>query len=303
MTNTPPPSLWQDRYYESDDGLRLHTRLYCARAANTPLRNSEPAVICLPGLTRNARDFHALAVFLATHPQWARDVHVFEYRGRGLSAYDKKWQNYTPQVEARDVLRGMDAFDLSCADLIGTSRGGIVILLLALVAAPRIRRFVLNDIGPRINRAGLERIRKQLVDTSQPQTWRQAATLLRKQHGAQFPTLDGARWNALARQIYRDENGRPARDFDAQLLRTLDALKPDTPLPELWEPFKLLIKKPGLVIHGAHSDILTPAIIHQMQAIKTDLVVHRVHGEGHAPLLEDSASQAAIGSFLATVAP
>ncbi|HKB00058.1 MAG TPA: alpha/beta hydrolase, partial [Methyloceanibacter sp.] len=116
--------LWRDIYYSSFDGLTLYVRHYPAPEAK--LR----PVICLPGLTRNCREFHTLASSLAKHPERPRHVYCFDYRGRGRSQYDRKWRNYTPFVELRDVLDFLTVHGLHKVGIVGTSRGGIISMLM-----------------------------------------------------------------------------------------------------------------------------------------------------------------------------
>src|SRR3990172_4324347 len=116
---------WQDIYYASSDDLRLHVRHY--PVPETKART----VVCLPGLTRNAKDFHHLARYLSTHPQKPRNVYCPDYRGRGASQYDRNWHHYTPFIELIDVLDFMTIQALHHAAIIGTSRGGIIAMLMA----------------------------------------------------------------------------------------------------------------------------------------------------------------------------
>ncbi len=295
----------RSHFFTSEDGLCLHACVYKTQGKTQGAGRDQdtspyPPLICLPGLSRTARDFHPLATVLHGAHDRPRDVYALDYRGRGQSAYDPNWKNYTPFVEAQDVICAMDRFGLESADFLGTSRGGIIILVLALKARNRIRRFIFNDIGPRVNMSGLLGIKHRLGHTPEPQTWEEAAAMLRNQFASQFPSLDHERWLALAKRTYRNDGGRPRRDYDTNLLKTLDDLNEARELPALWEPFKLLVAAPGLVIHGENSDILTRDIIDEMCQIKPDLQVHTVPDQGHVPLLDDVPTQNVIGTFLNT---
>ena len=152
-------------FISAGDGLRLHARCYGAR--------SVPAlpVVCLPGLARTAADFEALGEALASDQSRPRRVIALDYRGRGQSEYDRDPANYNFQVELADVLAVMTALDAARAILIGTSRGGILAMLLAAVRPTAIAGCVLNDIGPVIEPKGLMRIKGYVGKLPQPRSF------------------------------------------------------------------------------------------------------------------------------------
>ena len=142
---------FEDIYYTSRDGLRLHARRYPASGGTG--RHARPA-LCLPGLTRNGRDFHDLAVALSKRSHTPRTVYTIDYRGRGLSDFDPDWRNYALQTEMLDVIDFITLRGLHDAALIGTSRGGLITMLLASTQPTAIGAAVLNDIGPVIEHEG-----------------------------------------------------------------------------------------------------------------------------------------------------
>jgi pimeloyl-ACP methyl ester carboxylesterase len=288
----PDRQNWRDIYFTARDGLRLYARHY--PAPGSPLR----PVLCLAGLTRNSRDFHHLASVLASPDQPApRHVYAMDCRGRGRSAYDPDWRNYQVLNELLDVLDFMTIVGLSDTALIGTSRGGILAMIMAAARPGNIGAVVLNDIGPLIDREGLLRIVSYVGRVPLPATWAEAGELVRSMGQRHFPVVPDHMWEELARQQYNDEAGRPAHGYDQALIRTASIL--DGPLPELWPQFKALSRVPVLVLRGEHSDILSAATAERMQREHPDLTLLTAPGQGHAPLLRDVPSLQAIMAFLA----
>ncbi len=144
-------------FYDAPDGLKLYARVY------EPAREVDSLpLVCLPGLTRNARDFHELALVLSEHPETPRRVISFDYRGRGLSAYDPDFTHYNIGTEAGDVIAGLGVLGIDRAVFLGTSRGGLIIHILAAIAPQLLAGVIFNDIGPEIAPAGLLQISQYL---------------------------------------------------------------------------------------------------------------------------------------------
>lgn len=283
---------WRDLFYTSRDGLRLHARHYPA-----PHARRRPA-LCLPGLTRNARDFHALAGYLSApgNPN-AREVYAIDYRGRGRSAHDPNWRNYAIQVETLDVLDLMTVAGIHDAAVIGTSRGGLIAMIMATMRPGSIGAVVLNDIGPVIERDGLSRIVAYTGRVPLPASWEEAATLVRDMNKRHFPAIPAQQWADVARQWFDDVNGRPAHSYDQNLAKAMSLL--DGPVPSLWPQFEALAYAPTLAVRGELSDVLSEETLHQMCMRHPRLETTTVRGQGHAPLLLDEAMQRAISTFLA----
>ena len=271
---------FRDFFYDAADGLRLHARLY--GKADPDLL----PVVCLPGLTRNARDFHRLALFLSTDAPTPRYVIAFDYRGRGESAYDPNWQNYTVGTELADLLHGLATLGIARAHFIGTSRGGLIMQVLAAIRPDLIASAVLNDIGPVIEREGLDQIRGYLANPTRILSVSEAIDSQKAVHGKAFSALTDDDWAAMADAIYRVDNGVPVPDFDPQLIKTLTTADPHQPLPELWTQFEALAPKPVLVIRGANSLLLSEATLQKMAQYGATVETTTVAGQGHAPLLE-----------------
>ena len=285
-------SGFSDFFYPSRDGLRLHARVYGeAVAGRWP-------VICLAGLTRNARDFHDLALFLSQRATTTRQVACFDYRGRGGSQYDDDSANYTVAVEAEDVLEGLAGLGISEGCFIGTSRGGLIVHLIGAMRPALLKAIVLNDIGPAIEPAGMEHIRAYLDPAPVPKPFKAIVESLRAVHGADFPALDAGDWDAMALALYRDDGtGRFIPDFDAKLTQTLAGLDLTKPLPTLWPQFDALARVPMMVVRGENSRLLSAATVDEMARRHAGLRVITVQGQGHAPFLETGALPQTIAAF------
>src|SRR5476649_1418640 len=242
-------------FISAPDGLRLHVRCHGRRSAR-PL-----PVVCLPGLARTAGDFDALAASLACDPVHPRRVIALDYRGRGESEYDRDPANYSFQTELADVLAAVTALDCLPAIFVGTSRGGILAMLLAALRPTTIAGVVLNDIGPVIEPQGLVRIKGYVGKLPQPRSFEEAGEILRRLFDAQFPKLGPEDWLANARRTFKQENGALVPTYDVKLAKTLEGVDFERPLPPLWAQFDALHDVPVMVIRGVNSDILSAATV------------------------------------------
>ena len=284
---TPATSL----FVTAQDGLRLHVRDYGAQ------RSHALPVVCLPGLARTAADFESLALALSSAGQ--RRVYALDYRGRGKSDYDRKPENYNLQVELADLIAVLTALGIGRAAFVGTSRGGILTMLLAVARPTAIAGCVLNDIGPVIELEGLMRIKDYVGKLPQAASFREAADTLRRRFGLHFPKWDDADWLAFAHRTFKEEGGRIAPDYDPALATILAGVSPDQPLPPLWREFDALAHIPVMVVRGANSDILSAATVQAMRERRRSLEVVEVADEGHAPSLTDAATAGRIAAFVA----
>ncbi len=284
-----------DRYLPAADGLRLHVRCY---EPAQPASGAHPAV-CLPGLARTTEDFDTLASALASDDDAPRQIIALDYRGRGLSAYDTNPANYSPAVELGDVLTVLTALEAMPAVVVGTSRGGILAMLLGAVRPDAVAGVVLNDIGPVIEAAGLMRIKGYVGKLPQPMDYEEAAEILRRLFTGQFPDLTPVQWAEAARRTFKLDNGRLVPTYDPKLALALDSYEIDQPLPTLWKEFETLAGVPVMVIRGALSDILSVPTVAEMQARHAGLEVLEVPNQGHAPLLAETLTIARIADFMA----
>jgi pimeloyl-ACP methyl ester carboxylesterase len=274
---------WREFHFRAPDGLELFGR-ECGRQESglTPL-------LCLAGLTRNSKDFEPLAAKVRD-----RQIIAFDYRGRGRSHYAPP-ATYTPRHELADFLALMDHLHIDKACLVGTSRGGIIAMLMARIRGDRIAGAILNDIGPRLETDGLLRIARLIRQDVEYPTWEEAARELR----AGSPEISGlteSDWLCFARRLFKEEAGTIIRDYDPALALSF-------PLPEqiareaqheLWTEFSALNEKPCAVLRGEFSDLLSEATVQDMAAVHKGLITVSVSGRGHVPFLDEPESIAAV---------
>ncbi|RWO91980.1 alpha/beta hydrolase [Mesorhizobium sp.] len=285
-------SGFSDFFYASPDGLELHTRIYGeANSGHWP-------VVCLPGLTRNSRDFHELALHLSRRAQTPRKIVAFDYRGRGQSAYDPDIGHYNIGVEAGDILAGLAALGIEEAAFIGTSRGGLIIHVLGVMRPAVLRAIVLNDIGPVLEAGGLAHIRSYLERAPKPKTQAEAVGAQRGAHGSDFPDLTEADWERMVAALYRETDEGLLPDFDRKLVETLAGLDLTQKLPDMWPQFEALTAIPLLAIRGANSKLLSAETFELMRNRHPGVETITVEGQGHAPILETGGLPGAIAAFL-----
>ena len=283
---------FSDFFYSAPDGLKLHARVYGeANSDHWP-------VVCLPGLTRNARDFHELALYLSARPMVPRKVVAFDYRGRGQSAYDPDVSHYNVGVEAGDILAGLAALNIDEAAFIGTSRGGLIIHVLGALRPTVLKAIVFNDIGPVIEPAGLAHIQSYLEREPKPKTFAAVVDAQRNVHGGDFPALTDADWRRMVGALYRETEQGLLPDFDPKLADTVANLDLTQPLPALWPQFEALAAIPLLTLRGANSRLLSEDTLKQMRELHSRMETITVEGQGHAPFLETWSLPDDIASFL-----
>jgi pimeloyl-ACP methyl ester carboxylesterase len=279
------------RFITAPDGLRLHARRYGERGRGLP-------IVCLPGLTRNGSDFHELATALTADAAQPRLVITIDSRGRGRSDHDRNPENYSFPVELADVLAVITALEIGPAVFLGTSRGGILTMLLGAARPAAIAGAILNDIGPVIETKGLMRIKGYAGKLPAPRSFTEGAEILRRLGDAQFPSLSPASWLLQAKQTWRQENGALLLSYDPRLSKTLESVAVERPLPPLWSQFDSLARVPLMIVHGGNSDILSVATIDAMRERRLDIDVLEVPDQGHAPLLAEPEVIARIAAFV-----
>ena len=279
-------------FLSAPDGLRLHARCYG--------RPSSPAlpVVCLPGLARTAADFESIATALTGGTGRPRRVIALDYRGRGLSDYDRDPANYSFQTELADVLAVVTALEAMPAVFLGTSRGGVLTMLLAALRPAAIAGVVLNDIGPVIEPKGLMRIKGYVGRMPQPKSLAEGAEILRRLFDAQFPKLTSEDWLAAAQRTFKQQDGAWVPTYDVRLAKTMEGIDFERPLPALWKEFDALANVPLMVVRGANSDLLSAATVNAMRVRRSAMETVEVADQGHAPLLAEADVIGRIAEFV-----
>ncbi|KRA84558.1 alpha/beta fold hydrolase [Altererythrobacter sp. Root672] len=276
--------------WTSADGLTLRYRDY-------PGGEGRPPILCIPGLTRNARDFESVAAAFAG--EWR--VICADLRGRGLSDYAKDSASYNPMQYVADISALLDQAGFERVIVIGTSLGGIVAMLLATLAPDRIAGVVLNDIGPHIEEAGLARIRDYVGQGRSYPTWMHAARGLREQGGIAYPEFKVSDWLKLAKRLMAvGPGGRIAFDYDMKIAEPFSTPSGTAPA-DMWPAFQALAGRPVLAIRGGVSDILSAATLSRMKKELPGLEAVTIRRVGHAPTLDEPQALEAISRLLGKV--
>ncbi len=276
--------------YQSHDGLTLFYRDYGDPAStNTP-------VICVPGLTRNSRDFTDLAQHLSAQ----RRVICPDLRGRGFSDYDPNYKNYNPATYAQDMFTLLAHLNIDKVIWIGTSLGGLIGFVVAAMKPDILAGVVLNDVGPVVAEEGLERIRSYTGKLPPVTSWDDAIKQAKLVYGASLPDIADDRWPALVRNGYREDDTRvPRLDMDPKIG---DAVRETaTPQGDPWDLWDRMADIPTLAIRGILSDILDEPTFDEMVKRKPDLIQVTVPNRGHVPLLDEPEALQAIDAFVARI--
>jgi pimeloyl-ACP methyl ester carboxylesterase len=288
-------TLWRSFWCNSQDGLRLHARLY-----GTASTHALP-VVCLPGLARTSADFHELAVELSIRKGRARQVMALDYRGRGRSDYDPDPSHYDISIEMQDVQDVLTAAGIQHAVFVGTSRGGLITMGLSAVRPGAIKGAVLNDIGPVLEGKGLARIKGYVGKLPQPRDYAEAVQLLKRIASQHFTRLTEAEWDTFARRTFKEQDGKLVPDYDPRLMQALEVIDLEKPLPTLWPYFEGLKGVPVLSIRGQNSDLFYAETQAEMARRHPKMESLVVMGEGHAPLLGDRPTIQKIVSFITAI--
>lgn len=285
-------AAWADGYWWSRDGTRLHYRDYAG--GDGPA--DRPPILCMHGLTRNARDFASVADWLAG--EWR--LILVDLRGRGESGFAKDPMSYTPITYLQDMEALIGELALTRFVAFGTSLGGLLTMLLAGTGAERIAGALLNDIGPELEQSGLNRLRTYVGKGGNWPTWLHAARALADVHGHAHPGFDIAQWLAMAKRLCRlTTSGRIVLDYDMKIGEPFRL--PGGGGTDLWPAFATLAGRPVTLLRGATSDLLSAATAAEMMARLPGLEIAEVPATGHAPTLDEPASRAAIARLLARV--
>ncbi len=283
---------YQDGWWVAEDGVRLHCRDYGGDKAALPL-------LCIPGLTRNARDFAALA----DHIGAARRVIVVELRGRGDSGSATDPTTYGPATYVQDIELLLKQLKIKRFIAVGTSLGGILTMMLAASKTGRLAGALLNDIGPVIEQAGLDRIRSGVGKPQSWPTWLHAARDLSETQRDIYPDYDLTQWLAMAKRLYRlSSAGRIVPHYDMKIAEPMRQ-SPENPAADLWRAFDALGSVPLTIVRGGLSDILSAATAKEMVRRHPGAKLVTLPRVGHAPALDEAGALKAVDALLKAVGP
>jgi len=280
---------WEDRYWTSRDGLKLHYRDYAGRTDRPPL-------LMLHGLTRNSRDFENVAA------RYAGDWRVIavDFRGRGQSARDPNSAQYVPGTYAADVIQLLDELGVGEAVFLGTSLGGLVTMIVAQVAPERIAGVLLNDVGPELDLSGIDRIKTYVGKPVVFHDWDEVADTLQDRTGDVHPRYGRAEWLRFAKRICRQTDQGVEFDYDMAIADPFNAGNTGE-VSDGWPYYRVLAGRPILVLRGETSDLLSDAAAQRMATEIPDVEVVTVPRVGHAPDLDEPEAIDAIDRLLERV--
>ena len=283
---------WRELYWWSNDGVRLHARVY--DAANP----ADPAllpVVCIPGLTRNARDFGELAPRLADR----RRVYVVDLRGRGDSGYARDAMSYGPLTDVQDVIALLAQEQVDRFIAVGTSLGGVVTMLIAGTQHGRVAAAVLNDVGPQIEAAGMDRIRSNVGQVSVFPTWVHAARAVAAANAAIYPDWQLEDWLVMVKRTHRlTPEGRIVADYDANIAQPFRVPGGGEAGVDLWPALDALADVPVVLVRGALSDVLSGDVAARMVARLPHARLIEIPRTGHAPTLDEPVAAEAIATLV-----
>jgi pimeloyl-ACP methyl ester carboxylesterase len=281
---------WSDGYWWSNDGLRLHYRDYAGDA-------SRPPIICIPGLTRNARDFEGVAARLKG--DWR--VICVDLRGRGESAQAKDPMTYVPLTYLQDMEAFLAELKLERFVLFGTSLGGLITMLMAASGKERIAGALLNDVGPVLEARGLEHIRSYVGRSQNWPTWLHAARALAEAQKDRYPDWVLDDWLVYAHRLCRlSSGGRIVLDYDMRIAEPFKLPSGEAGF-DMWPAFRALQGFPSLLVHGALSDVLSADSVTKMLTEVSTMEAVTIPNVGHAPTLDEPEAQKGIDRLLKRV--
>ena len=280
----------RDHTITSQDNLRLYVH------DMGPFDAPKPPILCLPGITRNHKDF------LAPAAHWAqsRRVLMLDFRGRGKSENDPVYMNYHPLTYANDALTVLAALGVHKTVVVGTSLGGLVTMVMAVVRPTVLGGAVINDIGPVVDPRGLDMISTFVGHADRHPTFQDAADVMKSRWQDNFPDVDAAHWRTMTEATHRQTGAAWIPDHDPNIGRALaeGAGQTDQDPWALWGAMRHI---PTLSIRGALSVYFSAEIQERMKAVKPDLATLVVENRGHCPVMDEPDAQAAIDAFLAEV--
>ncbi len=277
---------YSENYFTNSDGLKLYYRDYNNAGDNVPV------VLCIPGLTRNARDFNQIAAHMAKTCR----VICLDLRGRGNSDWDDDPTRYRPDVYISDIMALLAHLKTPEIIAFGTSLGGLLIMMLAAMHPGTLKAAIINDIGPEVDPAGIKRIKSYVGKTTPPKTWAQAFAAVKIANLNTFPKFTDDQWEDFAQKTFTEKNGKLTASYDAAISQTFESNPEQT--PDLWGVFDMMKSVPTVVLRGGISDILAEETLDEMAKRHPDLVAVTVPDIGHVPLMTEPECLAAIDNLV-----
>lgn len=271
-------------HFTSSDGLSIY---YEDAGTGLP-------VLCLSGLTRNARDFD----FVAPQLEGVRMIRM-DYRGRGRSDHAADYHSYSLQREAQDVLELLDHLGLDKVAILGTSRGGMIAMGLAMGAKDRLLGVCLNDIGPVLEGTGIADILTYLGVQPDFRDLDEMARARKAAMAEKFPGVPLTRWREEVGRTHVETPQGVRLSYDPKLRDAV--VEASTTAPDLWPYFDAIAPLPCAVIHGANSDLLSFQTVEEMKRRNPDLIVAHVADRAHVPFLDEPEARDAIAEWLGRI--
>lgn len=279
---------YKDIYYKSSDGLSLYARDYTHP-------DPKHTILCMHGLSRNSADFEDIAAHLNQHSR----VIVVDQRGRGKSDYDPDWQNYHTGTYVNDMFTLIDHLELDDIVLFGTSMGGLMSMMMVATKPEPFNRIIINDIGPVVDIDGLNRLKGYVGKTEPVTSWQGASIRTQEINGAFYPDFTDEDWMKFAHRLYHEqEDGCPILSYDPNIAKPIALSDEAAVSPDLWQFFEACFDTPTMVLRGELSDLLTTETFQEMQDRHPKCSGVTIHRIGHAPILNESESIAAVDAFL-----
>jgi len=278
---------YTNEYFINPDGLRQHYRHY----NNAP--KGAPVVLCMPGLTRNAKDFSGVVTHIADRCQ----VICVDQRGRGLSDYDPDPSRYDIQTYVSDMVALLDELGVSKIIAFGTSLGGLMTMSLAALYPGVIIGAVINDVGPVLEPKGIARILSYVGKGKPPDNWPDAIAAVKRVNKEVYPTFTETEWESFTKKLYREEDGTLIQEYDPEISKNSATISFDN-IQDFWGIFEALYTVPTVVLRGALSDLLSAETLLMMAQRHPSLTPVTVENKGHVPLMTEQESLAAIDGLL-----
>ncbi|WP_417460903.1 alpha/beta fold hydrolase [Kordiimonas sp.] len=281
---------YKDCFFTNTDGLKQHYRDY-----NTA-GDDAPVVLCMPGLTRNPKDFSDIADHLADRCR----IIAIANRGRGKSDYDPDPSRYKPVTYVADVMELLGQLGISSVVAIGTSLGGLMTILIQALHPGTLKAAVINDIGPEVDPSGIARIKSYVGKGTPPESWAEAVEGVKRANAGVYPDFTEEDWRWYTHNLYEDVGGKPVMQYDPAISQNFESAD-DQSAPDLWPFFTAMHSIPTVVLRGELSDILSAPTLKRMANEHPDLVPVTVPNLGHVPLMREPECKAAIDTLIARV--